>query len=119
MKLNKKDIPIYIVPDELYEQYYTHSPVVKLTKLDGDEKKLEQKFFISAIRSEINTSKDKGGCPFLIKYDQEGFIEWNNNLYHAVQYDDPCTNLNDWITVEHAELNIKPLEVYRLIRSGL
>jgi hypothetical protein len=118
-EVEQKDIPIYIVPDELYEQYYTHSPVVKLTKLDGDDKKLEHRFFNSQIRSDLNTNKEKGGCPYLIKYDQEGFIDWNDCLYHAVQYDDPCTSLNDWINIEHAELNIKPLEVYRLIRSGL
>jgi len=114
-EVEDKDIPIYIVPDELYEQYYTHSPVVRLTKLTNDDKELEHRFTISQTRLGIDSTK----CPFLIKYEQEGLIEWNGSLYHAVKHDDPCTSLWDWVTVEHAELNIKPLEVYRLIKGGL
>lgn len=114
-EVEEKDIPIYIVPDELYEQYYHHSPVVRLTKLTNDDKSLEHRFTISGIRLGI----DSKTCPHLLKYDQEGLIEWNGNLYHAVKYDDPCISLHDWVVVDHAELNIKPLEVYRLLKGGL
>ena len=37
-EIEEKDIPIYIIPDELYEEYYKHSPVLRLTKLTNDEK---------------------------------------------------------------------------------
>jgi len=114
-EVEEKDIPIYIVPDELYEQYYHHSPVVRLTKLTNDDTALEHRFFTSGIRMGI----DSKACRHLIQYDQEGLVDWNGNLYHAVKYEDPCVSLHDWVTVDHAELNIKPLEVYRLIKGGL
>jgi len=88
---------------------------VRLTKLENDDKSLEHRFFVSGVRAGL----DSKSCPYLIKYNEEGIIEWNSNLYHCVKYDDPCTNLREWIVNDHQDLQIKQLEVYRILLSGL
>jgi len=58
-EVEKKDLPIYLLPDEMYTdpRYYYHSPVVKITKLNGlTDKQLEHRFQISKIRSSFDTS---------------------------------------------------------------
>jgi len=39
----------------------------------------------------------------VIKYEEEGFVEWNGNLYHLVKYPDPRNNLRAFIHTEKGD----------------
>jgi len=55
----------------------------------------------------------------LIKYDQEGLIECNGNIYQGVQYDDTAIPLEKWLSTEKDNGRIEKIDIYRLIKSGL
>jgi len=108
-----------MLPDEMYvkDEYYYHSPIVRMTKLQNEDTWLNAKFAITKLRSELDVSLDKG-CPYLIKVEQEGLVEANGNLYQGTVYEDTNKPLAKWIADE-MENKVAGIDVYRLILSGL
>jgi len=39
----------------------------------------------------------------VLKYDTEGLVEWNGNLYYVVKYDDPNSSLRQFVKNDRAD----------------
>jgi len=54
-----------------------------------------------------------------LTFHEQGLIQWSNNLYYGVRYDDPCRDFSYWATVDHQGLDIEALDCFRLARGSL
>jgi hypothetical protein len=80
-----KKKPLYTIPEEKFEEEWVHSTVIRLTKLTNDSDKTKALFDLFDVRKSINYEQ----CPHLLTFHEQGLIQWSNNLYYAVRYDDP------------------------------
>jgi hypothetical protein len=110
-----KKKPLYTIPEEKFEEEWIHSTVIRLTKLTNDSDKTKALFDLFDTRKSINYEQ----CPHLLTFHEQGLIQWSNNLYYAVRYDDPCRDFNYWATVDHQGLDIEALDCFRLARGCL
>ena len=110
-----KSKPLYTIAEEKFEEEWIHSTVVRLTKLKDDEAQIRALFDQFAIRKEI----DYEACPHLLTFHDQGLIQFGDNVYYAVRYDDPCRDFDYWISVDHQGLEIEALDAFRLARGCL
>jgi len=110
-----KKKPLYTIPEEKFEEEWIHSTVVRLTKLTNDEKCTKALFDEFEIRKSINYET----CPHLLTFHDQGLIQWNNNVFYASRYDDPCRDFDYWVNVDHQGLEIEALDCFRLARGAL
>jgi len=110
-----KDKPLYTIPEEKFEEEWTHSSVIRLTKLPADEAKIKALFDQFQIRKEINYE----ACSHLLTFHDQGLIQFGEDVYYATRYDDPCRDFDYWISVDHQGLELEALDAFRLARGCL
>lgn len=110
-----KSKPLYTIPEEKFEEEWTHSTVVRLTKLPNDEAQIKALFDEFSVRKEI----DYEACPHLLTFYDQGLIQFGEDIYYATRYDDPCRDFDYWISVDHQGLEIEALDAFRLARGCL
>jgi len=107
--------PLYTIAEEKFEDEWVHSTVIRLTQLNTDKKKTQHLFDQFEVRKSINYET----CPHLLTFHEQGLIRWNEKLFYAVRYDDPCRDFDYWATVDHNGLEIEALDCFRLARGAL
>jgi hypothetical protein len=110
-----KKKPLYTIPEEKFEEEWTHSTVVRLTKLSTDDNRSKALLDQFEIRKSINYET----CPHLLTFHDQGLIQWGGNVYYATRYDDPCRDFEYWVNVDHQGLEIEALDCFRLARGCL
>ncbi len=110
-----KQKPLYTIPEDRFEEEWTHSSVIRLTKLPNDETKIRELLDAFAIRKEI----DYEACSHLLSFYDQGLIQYGEDVYYATRYDDPCRDFDYWISVDHQGLEIEALDAFRLARGCL
>ena len=114
-QIEDKKKPSYMMDYQEFKKVYEHPMVIKLKKLEDDYEKIKKIAEISKIRTSLDPIK----CPPLLKYHEQGIIQYDNIFYHAAKYDDPFQNLQTWITVKRLNKPLKPLEAYMLLKNIL
>ncbi len=107
--------PLYTIPEEKFEEEWTHSAVIRLTKLPNDDQVISHMFNEFQIRKEIDYEK----CNHLLTFHEQGLIQYGEDVYYAVKYDDPCRDFDYWLTVDHQGLELEALDAFRLARGTL
>jgi len=110
-----KQKPLYTIPEEKFEEEWTHSSVIRLTKLPNDEDQIRTLLDEFHIRKEI----DYESCSHLLSFYDQGLIQYGEDIYYATRYDDPCRDFDYWISVDHQGLEIEALDSFRLARGCL
>ena len=110
-----KSKPLYTIAEEKFEEEWTHSSVVRLTKLPNSDDQIKALFDQFQVRKEI----DYEACPHLLTFYDQGLIQFGEEVYYATRYDDPCRDYDYWISVDHQGLEIEALDAFRLARGCL
>ncbi len=100
---------------KIVDDSWSHSTVIRLSQLTNDEAKIKALFDQFQVRKSI--TKDQ--CPSIVTFHDQGLIQYHDELYYAVRYDQPFRDFAYWITVDHQGTEIDPLDVYRLARGSL
>jgi len=106
--------PLYTIAEDKFEEEWVHSTVIRLTQLNTDGKRSKHLFDQFEVRKSINYET----CPHLLTFHEQGLIKWNEKLYYATRYDDPCRDFEYWATVDHNGLEIEALDCFRLARGA-
>jgi len=110
-----KSKPLYTIAEDKFEDEWIHSTVIRVTKLPDNEAQIKTLFDQFKIRKEI----DYEACPHLLTFHDQGLIQFGDNVYYAVRYDDPCRDYEYWISVDHQGLEIEALDAFRLAKGCL
>jgi len=100
---------------KVVDESWSHSTVIRLSKLPNDEEKIRGLFDQFQIRKSI--TKDQ--CPSLVTFHDQGIFQYHDELYYAIRYDEPFRDYAYWINVDHQGTEIDALDVYRLARGSL
>jgi hypothetical protein len=110
-----KKKPLYTIAEEKFEEEWIHSTVIRLTKLLANDSGIKSLFDLFETRKKIDYEK----CPHLVTFHDQGVIQWQDKIYYACRYDDPCRDFNYWINVDHQGLEIEALDCFRIARGCL
>lgn len=98
------------IPENRFEEEGAHSSVISLTKLPNNKAKTRELLDAFAIRKEI----DYEACSHLLSFYDQGLIQYDEDVYYATRYDDPCRDFDYWISVDHQGLESDTLDAFRL-----
>ena len=100
---------------ESEKEEWTHSMVIRMTKLNGYGDKLKDLFSLYDAR----LSMDYNACPDIVKFYDQGLSQYGDSIYHIARYDDPVRTFNRFISQDYNDTPIKPLDCFRVIRGAL
>lgn len=118
---NEKIVVYEVFPKEKQVDHnktevWSHSTVIRMTKLSTKEEDEVKKFFIlNNTRLSINYDE----CPDLVRFYCQGLTRYGDDSYHLVLYDNPLRTFGHFIDVDHEGTEISLLDCFRLIRGAL